>query len=59
MPMSMSRNIKRNISFQSKRTINSGLKKEKELLGSKNIQKLKTLNIVKRKLKLNGFMMER
>merc|ERR1711965_788829 len=32
----MSLNIKRNINFQSKRTINSGLKKEKESLGLKN-----------------------
>ena len=49
MLMSMSLNIKRNINFQSKRTINSGQKKEKELLGLKNTQKLKTLNTVKKK----------
>ena len=40
---------KKNINFQSKITINSGLKKEKEFLGLKNIQKLKMLNTVKRK----------
>ena len=37
---------------------NFGLKKEKELLGSKNIQKLKMLNTVKMMLKLNGIMTE-
>ena len=45
----MSQNIKKNKNFQSKRTINSGLKREKELLGLKNTQKLKTLNTVKMK----------
>ena len=50
---------KKNINFQSKIMINFGQKKEKELLGLRNIQKLKTLNTVKRKLKSNGFMMER
>ena len=37
--------------------INFGKKKEKEFLGSSLIQKLKILNIVKMKLKLNGFTM--
>ena len=45
----MSLNIKRNINFQLKKTLNSGRKKEKELLGLKNTQKLKTLNTVKKK----------
>ena len=45
----MSQNIKRNINFQLKKMINFGLKKEKELLGLKNIQKLKMLNTVKMK----------
>ena len=45
----MSLNIKRNRSFQSKKMINFGLKKEKELLGLKSIQKLKTSNTVRKK----------
>ena len=47
--MLMIQNIKRNISFQLKKMKNSGQKKEKELLGLKNIQKLKMLNIAKKK----------
>ena len=35
---------------------NFGLKKEKEYRGYRNIQKLKTSNTVKMKLKLNGIM---
>jgi hypothetical protein len=35
-----------------------GGKKEKEFLGLSLIKKLKTLNIVKLTLRLNGFMME-
>ena len=35
-----------------------GRKKEKELLGLNHIKKLKMLNIVKKKLKLNGMKME-
>ena len=47
--MLMSQNIKRNINFQLKKMINFGLKREKEFLGLKNIQKLKILNTVKMK----------
>jgi len=36
---------------------NFGLRREKELLGLKNIQKLKMLSIAKRMLKLDGIMM--
>ena len=35
---------------------NFGQKRERELLGLKNIQKLKMLNTVKMMLKLNGIM---
>ena len=36
----------------------SGQKREKGFLGLKNIQKLRMLNIAKKKLRLNGFMTE-
>ena len=45
--MLTSLNTKKSTNFLLKTMINSGPKKEKELVGSKNIQKLKTLNIVK------------
>ena len=45
----MSLNIKRNTNSQSKIMKNFGLKKEKEFLGLKNIQKLKMLNTAKMK----------
>ena len=35
---------------------NFGLRKEKEYLGSRSIQKLKMLSIVRKKLKLSGSM---
>ena len=49
MPKLLSLNIRRNTNSQSKITINSGLKREKELLGLKNTQKLKMLNTAKKK----------
>ena len=49
MLMLMSLNIKKNTNSQLKKMKNSGVRKEKEFLGSKNIQKLKTLNTVKKK----------
>ena len=45
--MLINQNIKKNINFRLRKMKNFGLKKEKELPGLKNIQKLKTLNIVK------------
>ena len=50
--------MKKNIKIQSKIMTTSGKKKEKELAGLSHIQKLKILNSVNLKLKLNGFMME-
>ena len=55
MPMSMSLNIKRNINFQSKKTINFGLKKEKELLGLKNTTKIKDVKYSKEEVKIKWF----
>ena len=54
----MDLNIKKNTNFLTNRMKNSGLKKEKEFHGLKNIQKLKTLNTARMKLRSNGIMME-
>ena len=58
MPTLINKNIKKNINFLLKKMKNFGLKREKELPGSKNIQKLKTLNTARMMLKLNGIMTE-
>ena len=47
----INQNIRKNINFRLKKMKNSGQKKGRELTGLKSIQKLKTLNIVKMKLR--------
>ena len=58
MALLINRNTKINIMTRSKIIMHFGKKREKELLGSSHTKKLKMLNIVKTKLKLNGLKME-